>query len=213
MDRFIFLCVFEGSWRVWSGSMGKVLVTGLNAKQMLAANFGTKMLVIMLLVDVGMMRLRGWEEGGRGRRRGVRMMLGEQGSGIWEGREMLQKKGVAWGKEIHLKQEVSSESGFEIKGFTSASGSNGSSKSVLLSESRWLCKPFASTWLKPLRAAGLGRGPITGVLGVSGGNTGKARFNFSIFEASSSPASWAAGRACPGNSSWGCWIACTMGSP
>ena len=63
MDRFIFLCVFEGSWRVWSGSMGKVLVTGLNAKQMLAANFGTKMLVIMLLVDVGMMRLRGWEEG------------------------------------------------------------------------------------------------------------------------------------------------------
>ena len=91
MDRFIFLCVFEGSWRVWSGSMGKVLVTGLNAKQMLAANFGTKMLVIMLLVDVGMMRLRGWEEGGRG----VRMMLGEQGSGIWEGREMLQKKGVA----------------------------------------------------------------------------------------------------------------------
>ena len=115
MDRFIFLCVFEGSWRVWSGSMGKVLVTGLNAKQMLAANFGTKMLVIMLLVDVGMMRLRGWEEGGRGRRRGVRMMLGEQGSGIWEGREMLQKKGVAWGKEIHLKQEVSSESGFEKK--------------------------------------------------------------------------------------------------
>ena len=29
-----------------------------------------------------------------------------------------------------------------------------------------------------MKAAGLGRGPITGVLGVSGGNTSKTRFNF-----------------------------------
>ena len=67
------------------------------------------------------------------------------------------------------------------KGFTSASGSKGSSKSTLLP---WLCKSFGSSLLvwPAVKAAGLGRGPMTGAfLGVSGGNTNsKTRFNLAI---------------------------------
>ena len=67
------------------------------------------------------------------------------------------------------------------KGLTSASGSKGSSKSTLLP---WLCKSFGSSLLvwPAVKAAGLGRGPITGAfLGVSGGNTdSKTRFNLAI---------------------------------